>query len=346
MPALLRLLRHGFCSLRAAVQLAWLFVRASRYFHQYGLQDMPCTAEPRSANGCQTELGGTRARRHRHYFFGAVFLGAVFGHLRGRALDHAEMRRFSILAALASFFDDLTDQTQHLQPPPNSLEDFGHRADPSGMARLLLEKTRAQRPPRHAAAFEEALQRVFWLETTAQRALADTSDRVTRSHPVTPNLAAASAEKGGYSVLLFRLLLPELLAEAERQALLAFGALVQGCDDLFDVWHDRQRGTATAAVRDAERGDLAALSDRFEEQVADVLQTFRQLPISKNRQTSVLCTVGFLVAVARVCLRRYQFLKNKYGVLPLDDRRQMVVDMSQWQMRVQAMTMLLKNTYP
>jgi len=346
MVALLRLLHYWRCCLSAALQLAVLFARADRYFKKYGPGDLEGgvsgTAKPRSACVRRTGFGGTRrvrrtgfggtnaavcARRHRHYFFGAVFLGAVFGHLRGRALDYEEMQRFSTLAALASFFDDLTDQTAHLQPPSGDISDFGRRADPSGAAHFLLEKTRARRPTHHAAGFEESLHRVFQIETEGLQKQAQ--------HPAEAEIARLTAAKGGHSVLLFRFLLAEPLAEPERRALLAFGHLVQLSDDIFDLWHDHQRGTATMATICAANHALGTLARHFEDQVEQVFQTFHPIPIQGHRRESALHTVRFLVASTRVCLRHYRHLEKKCGKLPLDDRRLMVADMGKWRMRLQ-----------
>ncbi|MEQ1746924.1 MAG: hypothetical protein ABMA02_15935, partial [Saprospiraceae bacterium] len=81
----------------AAVQLVVLFVRAA----WFSKKRLPSVFGP--------DLPRLNANRFRHYFFGTIFLGAVFGRLRGRALSGGEVRAFANLAALAGFFDDLAE---------------------------------------------------------------------------------------------------------------------------------------------------------------------------------------------------------------------------------------------
>lgn len=316
MVAVPRLLRSWFRCLLAAVQLAVLFARADRYFKEHGLRDLALSAEQ------QAQLD---SRRHRHYFFGAVFLGAVFGAIRGRALSPTELRRFSTLAALACFFDDLTEGGPDWGLPGDILE-YGRRADPSGLALVFLGKTRVALSPVHTAGFEESVHRVFQIETEGIQKQAQ--------HPGETEIARLTAVKGGHSVLLFRFLLAEPLAGQERRALLAFGHLVQLSDDIFDLWHDHRRGTTTMATICAANNTLGTLARHFEGQVEQVFRTFRPIPIQDHRRENALHTVRFLVASTRVCLRHYRHLEKKYGKLPLDDRRLLVADMGKWRLRL------------
>ncbi|MBK9338243.1 MAG: hypothetical protein IPM98_17505 [Lewinellaceae bacterium] len=310
-----RLPAHWFYRALATARLAVLFVRAGQYFRKSGLRDLGLAPQ---------HHGRLDLNRHRHYFFGAVFLGAVFGRIRGRALDGAEIRRFSILSALACFFDDLTDEAPGHFLPKADVAEYGRRADPSGLALVFLKKTREALPVARVAEFEEALHRVFQIEAVgAQKALRP---------PAPDEVERLTAEKGGYSVLLFRCLLADPIPEAERRALLEFGHFVQLCDDIFDLWHDRQRNTTTAATQN----DVEQLIALFHHRTVAVANAFRQLHVPGSRPETALHTVFFLVAITRVCLHRYRRLQKKHGTLPLDNRRAMVVDMAQWHTRLQA----------
>jgi hypothetical protein len=318
-----RLLAHGYFLASATIRLSVLFIRASRYFKKNGLRDLELAPEQQVRYS---------AKRHRHYFLGAVFLGAVFGRKRGRALDRAELRRFSNLAALACFFDDLTDGVRGssalFDGSLTTIEAFARVADPSGMALHLLEKTRATLPRGNAEPFHDALRRVFQLEV---------ANRQQQLPPPSPDeIARLTAEKGGYSVMLFRCLLAEPITAPEWETVLAFGCLVQLSDDIFDLWHDRQNETATVATFFAAQNDVEQLAAFFEQQVAAVSRAIRQTTIPSVQQETALRTVHFLVSITRVCLRHYHVLRKKHGTLPLHDRRAMVVDMARWHMRLQA----------
>jgi len=336
-------------------------------------------------------------KRLRHYFFGTMFLGAIFSRLRGRALEALEMQRFANLAALAGYFDDLVDAAPPPAPPPEGRGDvtcpistkqesnhsessvsrlpsprgsssfaasiasdsessvsrlpsprgegpgvgpeaYGLQADPSGLALHLLHRAYADVPHVHAKAFREHLQRVFRIETEGhQRA---------PKPPPTDEIARLTAEKGGFSVLLFRCLLSGELSDAERRALFEFGHLVQLCDDIFDLWFDRRNRTATLATSWAEHGALDRLEACFEQQVATVEAVFCKIQISAGQRESALQTAYFLVAVTRVCLRHYRCLQKKHGTLPLDNRRAMVVDMARWKSRLRVVAELFAHRIP
>ncbi len=316
-----RLLAHGYFLVLATVRLVVLFVRASRYFKKNGLSDLAPEQQVRYS-----------AKRHRHYFLGAVFLGAVFAQIRGRAFNRADMCRFSNLAALACFFDDLTDGVRGSSALSNgsltTIEAFARVADPSGLAVHFLEKTCAMLPPENAESFHDALRRVFQLEVANRQQQLPP--------PSLDEIARLTAEKGGYSVMLFRCLLAEPITVPEREAVLAFGCLVQLSDDIFDLWHDRQNETATEATFFAAQNDVEQLAAFFEQHVAAVSRAIRQTSIPSIQQETALRTVHFLVSITRVCLRHYHVLRKKHGTLPLHDRRAMVVDMARWHMRLQA----------
>ncbi|MBL7797104.1 MAG: hypothetical protein JNJ90_11475 [Saprospiraceae bacterium] len=308
--------------------------------------------------------------RRRHYFFGTMFLGAVFGRIRGRALDVAEMKRFANLAALAGYFDDLVEAAPPPAPPPAGRGDaipqtsakqvlhhhessvprlpsprgegpgvgpetYGRAADPSGLAIHLLQQAYTDVPAHHAEAFRENLLCVFQVETEGrQRKL---------PAPTEAEISRLTAEKGGCSVLLFRYLLADELSAAEHQAIFEFGHFMQLCDDIFDLWHDRQNGTATLVTVWTEQGDLGRLEACFEQQAARVGEAIRQIGISAGRRETAIQTVFFLVAVTRVCLRHYRCLQKKHGTLPLENRRQMVVDMARWKFQLQVVAELFAN---
>jgi len=218
------------------------------------------------------------------------------------------------------------------------LETYGHQADPSGLALQLLHQAYADVPNIHAEAFRAHLLRVFHLETNGhQRSL---------KPPPTDEIARLTAEKGGCSVLLFRYLLGHELSNAERLALFEFGHLVQLCDDIFDLWHDRQNGTATLATTWAEHGDLERLEACFEQQVAAVEAAFRNIQIPAGHRESAVQTAYFLVAVTRVCLRHYRCLQKKHGTLPLENRRAMVVDMARWKFRLRVVVEFFAHCTP
>lgn len=315
---------HLILLLRAGTRLIAAFMRASRYFRRQARADLPF---PASSAWPERQF-----RRWKHYFYGTTYLAAVFCLLRGYSLNRAEKRRFSLLSALACFFDDLADAVQRHDhsgtPWKGSPEQYGQASDPSGVAVRLLHTLYQDLPPENLPEFKSFLHRVFSVETAGRQQ----NDQALPAE----ELQRLTAEKGGCSVLLFRRLLNHPLPEAEKEALFQFGALVQLCDDIFDLWFDRQNGIATLATLLAEQNELPLLQQRFDRQTAITIHAFRQTPYPRFRVETALRAVHFLVSITRVCLDRYRDLQKKRGTLPLDDRHAMVVDMEQTWNRLRA----------
>jgi hypothetical protein len=307
-----------------AVATVWLtlaFSRAAWYFKFRALRDLQLP-HPES-------LTSGEKRRLKHYFYGVTYLSAVFCLLRGRSRTNREKYLFTNLAALAYFFDDLVDESQ----PGNdgavwqdNPEAFGASTDARGLALHFLRNVYQTLPPSDVPEFKSYMHRVFNIETAGRQAGAGKVNL--------PELEAITAEKGGYSVLLFRRVLANPLSETEQEALYQMGYLVQLCDDVFDIWFDLQSGIRTIPGELAHQGKTKALTDFFEKQVSHTYAAF--IRYSGFKSAAARGALHFLVTVTRVCLQHYAELQKKHGTLPLDDRSAMVVDMERWQNRIRA----------
>lgn len=309
---------HWYCRLLAIGWLGVEFLCAGRYFRRYALSDLDLPASQ--------SLDARVFRRWRHYVYGVAYLSAVFGLLHRRLPDRNDRRLSGRLAALACFFDDLVDtfpdRDRSGKPWQDNPERYGQVADPSGLALHLLSTVYRSLPETDLAAIKQLINRVFNVETAGRQI--ETTDTTL------DKLARITAEKGGCSVLLFRRALNLPLQDTEQLALYEFGYLVQLCDDIFDVWFDRQAGTHTLATLLTRQNDLPQLARRFEQQVALTARAFRAMPYPARRIETAWAGVRVLVSSTRVCLKQYGQLQKKHGALPLDDRSAMVVDMALW----------------
>ncbi|MCS7036489.1 MAG: hypothetical protein RMJ33_04045 [Saprospiraceae bacterium] len=309
-----------------------------------------------------TELWGKgiaprQLKRCRHYFRGALFLGAVFAAQRGQALRSREMRQFARLAALAALFDDKAETLNYLTTHnvktaakvhetlspsistitlPASLFAFARQTDPDGT--LLFLWKNISPPAETAALFKEKLLKVFDLETQAmlldQRLISVEA------------LIALANEKGGNSALLFRLLMQPPPSPGESHTALALGALVQSSDDLFDLWHDAQKQIITPARYWAEANRLDLAERHFKERWKHLAQAINAAPAASARaRRTALILVGLLTMLTRFCLHHYGRLAQKHGTLPWHDRRTMVLDMARWSTRLRAVMFACKNRF-
>jgi len=276
-------------------------------------------------------IGAKEKRRLKHYFYGTTYLAALMCCLRNQPRSRREKYLFTNLSALAYSFDDLAeafrdnDLSVLWQDNP---EAFGLAADERGLALHLLHNIYRVLPEPRLGQFQGYMHCVFKVETTGRQNLG--------------NVEKITAEKGGFSVLLFRSVLEHSLSEKEENAFYQFGYLIQCCDDIFDLWHDRQAGIITIATAHAERSEIELLTQLFEQQVAVTYLAFRQTSYPSKQVETALNMIHCLVSITRLCLQHYSDLERKYGALPLDDRTTMVVDMDIWTNRFRAIRYLLR----
>ncbi len=283
-------------------------------------------------------LAPAERRRLQHYLYGTTYLSVVLCTLRGYPRRRQEKRLFTNLAALAYFFDDLVDAFRGRDDTgllwQDNPEAYGQVADERGLALHFLHHLYLELPPADLPQFKDFMHQVFNVETAGRQM----DDQTLSLH----DLAGITAEKGGYSVLLFRRVLAHPLTTAEQAALYQFGYLIQLCDDIFDLWHDRQAGVCTLATTLGEQQQVEELHALFEHQVGVVRTAFRQLGPRLNGRLA-WAVVYYLVTITRVCLRHYADLQKKYGTLPLADRRAMVVDMARRHHRWRAVGQFLRG---
>jgi hypothetical protein len=238
----------------------------------------------------------------------------------------SERALFDQLAALAAVFDALAENFdyEHVEQAwPSSPEHFGQTADQRGLALYLLQNLQRALPESQTEAFQTYLQRIFKAETAGKH-------RAHRSGqpPDLKALTDLTAEKGGASVLLFRSLLNREIPAAEANAMFQLGSLIQRADDLFDLWHDHQAGIVTDTTQHAVRGEIQVLAEKLEAQILVTQTAFRQTPYPTPQIESALQVLHYLSSISRVCVQHYRRLQHQYGILPLENRTLMVVDMT------------------
>lgn len=322
---------HLFPLACATVWLLLAFVQAAWFFRFRALQVL---ALPHP-----DALRPAERRRLQHYLYGTTYLSVILCTLRGYPRHRREKRLFTNLAALAYFFDDLVDSFRGHDDTgvlwQDNPEAYGQAADERGLALHFLHHLYREIPSGDLKQFKDFMHRVFNTETAG---------RQMDSQPLSiTDLAHITAEKGGYSVLLFRRVLATPLSVAEQTALYQFGYLIQLCDDIFDIWHDRQAGVRTLATVFLEQNQVEALATLFERQAWKVRTLLRQLSPQMHGRLS-WASVYYLVTITRLCLRHYGNLQKTQGSLPLDDRSSMVVDMGRWYYRWRAIRQFFQGS--
>lgn len=321
---MIRVLRYGkhcYWMAVATIRLLVGFALASRYFKTQLSADLQL---PESSFFSRKEK-----RRLKHYFYGGTFLQLLFEALQPAATSAGTYYRLSNLAALAHYFDDLLELSR-----AQTLNGFNWKDKPREFGRLVddhrqlalhfLDNLHQSMEAEQQVAFDQVMYHVFNSELAAKQQPPENFEQ----------LQVHAAEKGGYSVLLFRQLAPVAPDVLEERALLEFGHLIQACDDIFDVWFDLEEQVPSFAAHLLQKGQLKKLKEVFEQQVVATSVAFRSCGFPKGRIETALRMVHYITAITRVCLKHYQQLEKKHGYLPLEKRFEMVVDMERWKNRL------------
>jgi hypothetical protein len=325
------MLKHLYYLSQATTRLTGGFVKALWYVYRKRHIDLEL---PPSVFLSQKE-----DKRYKHYLFGTSYLSFIFCTLRGSNRTDNERYLFSNLAALTPFFDDLADAYRHKDDTGivwyNNPETYGQVADERGLSLHLLQNIYKKLPPQYLDAFKDIMHEVFNVETEGRQQSEKTLSLQHIEH--------ITADKGGYSVLLFRRLLAHELSEKEHAALYQLGNLIQICDDILDFWFDRQEQIATIPRFLMEQNRLAELSQFFDNQVNSTYNAFKEMPYAKGRIETAFKMLHFLISITRLALQRYGELEKKYGTIPFDTRKEMVLDMELWGNRFRLIRFLLRN---
>jgi hypothetical protein len=324
------MIKHLYHLSQATTRLTGGFVKALWYVYRNKHKDLEL---PPSVFLSQKE-----DKRYKHYLFGTSYLSFIFCTLRGSNRTDNERYLFSNLAALTPFFDDLADAYRHKDDTGtvwyNNPETYGQVADERGLSLHLLQNIYKKLPPQYLLPFKDIMHEVFNVETEGRQQ--------TEKTLILEHIEHITADKGGYSVLLFRRLLAHDLDEKEYAALYQLGNLIQICDDILDFWFDRQEGIATIPRYFMEQNRLSELSQFFDNQVDITHNAFKEMPYPKGRTETAFKMLHFLISITRLALQRYGELEKKYGTIPFDTRKEMVLDMEKWGNRVRLIKYLLR----
>lgn len=280
-------------------------------------------------------LSNRERKRFKHYFYGTTFLSGIFCALRGQFRNARERWLFVNSSALGFSFDDLSDRIESQGFNFQNIRQYGQGTPGRELAQHFFDNVKSNLPPNDFDEFQHYVKRVFEVETGGRQ-------RGNRPLPLS-ELKKITAEKGGYSVLMFRRLLEAPINPQEQKAWLEFGHLIQLCDDIFDIWFDFRDGIHTAAVVLVSAQKIGELAEYFENQVRICRQIFFESGFSKWKTRVAWASVYFLVGITRVCLKHYQELSNTHGEIPVEDRNLMVVDMEKWKNRIAAAREVLRS---
>jgi site-specific DNA-adenine methylase len=140
-------------------------------------------------------------------------------------------------------------------------------------------------------------------------------------------LKVITHNKGGASLLLYRIVLGDDLKKGEKEAIYALGNLVQLTNDVFDIYKDLQDNQQTLYTNTT---DFEQSYKEYMNLYRDMNQRFCALDYDKKRLKYFLYKVSTIVSRAMVCFDQFLLLQNsKQGRFNMREweRKELICDM-------------------
>lgn len=243
-------------------------------------------------------------------------LAEGFALLHNRKLMHPERMCATALGALTGLFDDYLDKKQGHISQIHSLIFEPEKADTKSDFERLFQTFAAialhNIPDKKS--FEKSIHQVIEMQLTTEK-----------QHELSDgDLLQLTLEKGGKSLLFYRMALPENMNPTEAEALFHLGGLMQMGNDIFDVYEDIAQGTQTLFTR---MTSINHARDIFIQQWQHSFFLIQQSSMANKHFFANMMAFG--LARCFVCLDQYEKLEKISGTFQPHtySRQQLICDM-------------------
>ena len=295
-----------------------IFLQLRKYLKQSFIQDL------NFRNQLETEYfyHSKYYNRTKQYMHANHFFGELLCVLRDYKLTEKEYRRFANLSACAPLFDDFFDKG---------------KADLSKINRLLnnVDKEKAETEEQKLAAHflknilrdmdqkEEFLRAANRLFTAQKSAKKNQSTKASAE-----DLWEHSKQKGGFSGLMYALLLSHTLSEEEKNLAFELGSFGQFMDDVFDLYDDRKAGVFTLPNSAQSVSEIEIFFEDLLQSIKDILV---KMNFAEKAKKDFINVLEIFAAAIRLALDHYAHLEEKHQILPSEclkmERKNWIVDM-------------------
>ncbi|ELR73712.1 hypothetical protein C900_02116 [Fulvivirga imtechensis AK7] len=265
------------------------------------------------------------------YSYVGLYVNDCLATLRGRKMTGKEIENTLYLSLLTPLLDDLTDNYQLSSAQileQLDQEGDGHPRQFRLAAYLYNHIRKENKQELFAGTFSEAL----LSQDDSLQQLGDSGLGAEALFRITCN-------KGSLWTLLFRLMLDHALKTGEREAVEAFGELIQLTNDMFDVYKDVQNGQQTCFTNTS---DIAPLQQNYDHCLEEIVQHFSSLAYEKKHIRKTVGKLLVMGALGKVCLEQLKGCQEGSGgdfTPAAYTRKQLVCDMERWSNRLDYMKM-------
>jgi hypothetical protein len=265
-----------------------------------------------------SSLSDFQIKRIHQYTVFITMTSGWFATLRGQKPNTNEQILALNLGAITPFIDDLTDSLK--KTSPEILKELNSTDATSNSAilaaRYLLTAVRKNASEVFFRFCEQTL-------LTQDESLKQVGNAILGDD----ELAVITRNKGGASLLLYRIVLGDTLKIGEKEAIYALGDLVQLTNDLFDIYKDLQDKQQTLYTNTT---DFKKAYAAYRMSYNEVNTRFCALDYDKKTIKQFLYRVSTIVSRAMVCFDQLLLTQSaKGGVLNMADwtRKELICDM-------------------
>jgi len=276
------------------------FLRLRKYLRSYYLQDISFPESLQDDYNYHSQF----YNRAKQYIHANHFFGEFLCLTRGRKLQVREMKRFICLSSCAPVFDDFFEQ----QKDSESLKRLMHQP--------IIENAQTDAEKLAALFFSQILEDLS--DSTKLLEAADCLfDAQVKSKTQTNNKADSSKllqislEKGGYSGLMYGLLLEKKSNDDLLKLAFDLGSYGQLMDDVFDLYDDAEQGIRTFANQASSVQEIRMLVEEQEQKILDLLRNIFLDWRYRRRFEEVLIVFSSIIELALIKYEQNEKNENK-----------------------------------
>ncbi|MEA3477970.1 MAG: hypothetical protein U9R60_07315 [Bacteroidota bacterium] len=226
----------------------------------------------------------------KHYTAGLRITGSWFATLRGYPLSKKEIMAGRYLAAMTPLFDALFDDEGLGE---ENIRDAISSESPENENIILLHAFRDN--------LYDNVKNKELIEHFLEKIIQSQVDSLRQKEPgiSLDEIRQITNDKGGFALLGCRSILDHPLDVKEQEAVYQLGALVQLCNDVFDVWEDTRKGIKTLVDGNS---NLASLRSEYLHLINSVLRFFESLNYKKPNLHKFFMQMILIIGRGLVCI--------------------------------------------
>lgn len=257
----------------------------------------------------------TRQYMHTNHFFGELLCL-----LRGEKMNHGEYEKFALLSACAPIFDDFFEKNFNLHH----------------ILKLLQspETTPAQNPAEQLSVhfllqiLQKTSNNVQFKNAALELFHAQILSKNQPKNILRKQLLENSLNKGGYSGLMYALLLDNPITPGVEKLGFLLGGYGQLMDDIFDIYDDARSEVQTFANQSNTVLELRAFAEEHEQKILEVSKT---IAIDSKAWKRFLEVHYVFASMIEIALWQFERIEKKKGIGPSQclsiPRKNWIIDM-------------------